>query len=814
MNPSQFRALLRRALLVPLLLFGLLAGALLWQTNALTKSLEQGDQTYKVVNEIGNIEGLLTDSEMGLRGFLLTKDKGFLDSFQQAQEKIEVSFQLLSQYSIADTNRQDAVAQIHLSYFHWRKHAEEQIQRSLSEQVSTRSKDDLSEKLRITDVRVQLTSFQKALEEKEHRHHSAAELQWKLLRISCLVLALSFALLLAIFTRNQIHVLARSFRKAIENLQHTQELYRAVIHNIPGAGVWVVDAEKNDVLLDGNLIETIDLYREENMELARQIALPRFEKALKGLRADYETQFGNRIMWAKYVPLKDSRGDIFSAMLLSIDITEHKKAQSQIRQAKELLEKFVEYAPASIAMLDRQMRFLATSKRWRTDTGTTPDFLQQHNYYEIFPDPQNYWKTMHSRALKGETLHGEAEWSPRDNQRRFIRWEMIPWGSVSDQTGGIILLSEDFTEQRQAQEQLRTSEERWRTTLASIGDAVISTDNMENIDFMNRAAQKLTGWTLQEVKGKSLGELFPALMDSQNKKSNAQISLIKSKRQTTLLQRNGHEILIEENNSPIFNGRGVGIGNVYVFRDVTEERRMEKALQTNDRLITTGKLAASIAHEIHNPLDTVANLLFLLKQETREMTSAEYASLAIKELSRIAQITKQMLTFHREAASPVPVDMADVLYSVAWLYEHKMKTNNIQLKLDLEVNRPFLALPGELRQIFANLIGNAIEALSPKGGVIQIHASESRYWGNSQAGLRITIADNGPGIPPVAREKIFEPFFTTKGEHGTGLGLWISSGLVSKYNGIIKLRSSIRTGHSGTCFSIFLPTELRAEHAA
>jgi signal transduction histidine kinase len=235
------------------------------------------------------------------------------------------------------------------------------------------------------------------------------------------------------------------------------------------------------------------------------------------------------------------------------------------------------------------------------------------------------------------------------------------------------------------------------------------------------------------------------------------------------------------------------------------------ALRNSERLATTGRLAATIAHEIHNPLDTVGNLLYLIGQGTQEDGTREYASMASSELVRVTQMTQQMLSFQREAAKPVLVNIGEILDSVTALYERKIQTAGIRLERQVEFDGQILALPGELRQIFANLLSNAIEAVGSRRGTITLRAYASRDWQRRLPGLRVVVADDGPGIPAEVRSKIFEPFFTTKGEGGTGLGLWIASDILRKYDGTIRLRSSTQAHHSGTCFTLFLPLEISSD---
>jgi len=181
--------------------------------------------------------------------------------------------------------------------------------------------------------------------------------------------------------------------------------------------------------------------------------------------------------------------------------------------------------------------------------------------------------------------------------------------------------------------------------------------------------------------------------------------------------------------------------------------------------------------------------------------------MASQELARVTQMTKQMLAFQREAAKPIPVKITEILENVTALFDRKIQAAGIHLKQQFEFDGQILAFPGELRQVFANLVGNAIEAMGSRHGTITLRAYASHDWRHDRPGLRVVVADDGPGIPANVRTSMFEPFFTTKGESGTGLGLWVTSDILRKYDGTMRLRSSTQGPHSGTCFSVFFPLE-------
>jgi len=232
----------------------------------------------------------------------------------------------------------------------------------------------------------------------------------------------------------------------------------------------------------------------------------------------------------------------------------------------------------------------------------------------------------------------------------------------------------------------------------------------------------------------------------------------------------------------------------------------QEVLRESEKLAATGRLAATIAHEINNPLESLTNLLYLIESDhSLSNTGRQFASAAGQEVKRTAHITKQMLAFHRQPSSPVEISLSEVLDNVVELYAPKIEQSRITVQKQYETAATINGFPAELRQVFANLLGNAIEATG-QHGVVRLHTFASREWNNARRpGVRVVIADNGVGISSENRKRLFEPFVTTKGERGTGLGLWVSSGIVKKHEGYIRLRSSTQTGRSGTCFSIFLP---------
>ena len=274
----------------------------------------------------------------------------------------------------------------------------------------------------------------------------------------------------------------------------------------------------------------------------------------------------------------------------------------------------------------------------------------------------------------------------------------------------------------------------------------------------------------------------------------------------TLRKKDGSAVTILENVTllPAESGQPEAILGTVI--DITERRQAQEALLRAEKLAAVGRLAASMAHEINNPLEAVTNTLFLARTHS-EVTPAlrELLLLAEQELSRVASITRQTLGFFRGAGGPATSNVADILDDALALYQTKIRSRNILLVKQVRFNGLIHARPGELRQAFSNLVANALDAV-PDGGDLMLRIGHGRDWRTGMPGVTVTVADSGLGIERQHRHRIFEPFFTTKRDTGTGLGLWLTREIVLRHSGRIRFRTNSRSGRSGTTISIFLPT--------
>lgn len=243
---------------------------------------------------------------------------------------------------------------------------------------------------------------------------------------------------------------------------------------------------------------------------------------------------------------------------------------------------------------------------------------------------------------------------------------------------------------------------------------------------------------------------------------------------------------------------------VLVAADVTDRRLAEYAVRTAEKIAATSKLANAIAHEINNPLESLTNLLYLAQTSGNLATIQEYLTGAGDELARISRIARQILSFHRDTQRPVAMDIGSLVAGVVELYEKAAIARRVRLVLEQQPTLTTYGYPGQLQQVFGNLVRNAAEAARPDTEIC-VRVRAIRRAGRE--GTRVTIHDRGQGIPPAVQKMMFDPFFTTKELRGSGLGLWVSRSLVMRHKGSIRFRSSMRPERSGTTFEVFLPVE-------
>lgn len=243
-----------------------------------------------------------------------------------------------------------------------------------------------------------------------------------------------------------------------------------------------------------------------------------------------------------------------------------------------------------------------------------------------------------------------------------------------------------------------------------------------------------------------------------------------------------------------------------VIADITHRKQAQDVLLRTEKLAAAGRLAASIAHEVNNPLEAITNLLYLIARADDLESAQIQAQRALDEVMRVSRITQQTLKFHRQSEPASKTRLSEIIEDVFELSRGRLATARILIDRRYEDDPEIECLAGDLRQVFANLISNSLDAIGDSGGTLVIHLRRGRSWRAPQiSGLRITILDTGCGMDSQTRRRIYEPFFTTKRESGTGLGLWLTSEIIERQQGTLHVWSSRIPDRSGTVFSIFLP---------
>jgi PAS domain S-box-containing protein len=339
---------------------------------------------------------------------------------------------------------------------------------------------------------------------------------------------------------------------------------------------------------------------------------------------------------------------------------------------------------------------------------------------------------------------------------------------------------------------------RLEMTLSCIGDAVISTDLQGHVLFINPAAESATGWKLSEAKGKDAEEVFRILQRETRGRVQSPIRQVLATgeaaclpRDIVLIRPDGSEISVSDSATPIRDLEGKIIGAVMVFRDISSHQKREETWVQTQRLASVGRLAATIAHELNNPLQAVSNFLFLIGQGQDASVTRGYVSEASQELRRASEIAKQTLSFVRGADERNSVSVGQLFEEVLLLNRNKLKNKNIQVVRRYEPEVLVTARTGEVRQVLGNLVGNALDALE-LNGKLHLRAKPSKYSG--EPAVQFVIADNGSGITKEHRARVFEPFFTTKKDVGTGLGLWVVKNILDREGGHVSIRSKVGEG--------------------
>jgi PAS domain S-box-containing protein len=364
--------------------------------------------------------------------------------------------------------------------------------------------------------------------------------------------------------------------------------------------------------------------------------------------------------------------------------------------------------------------------------------------------------------------------------------------TVDGSVAGVVVTFRDISERHREQQELRRAYDVAEQRTAEL-DAVI--ESLPHGVFIatpdgkvrsNRLAREMTG------------ESFPPRLRTLERALSGEASSETIHKEDSWIHSVAVPVLLN----------GQILGGVAVNTDITQTRMQDEMLRKSEKLAAVGQLASSIAHEINNPLESITNLLYLVRNSSDMEEIQEYAKSAEQELARVSEITLQTLRFHRQQNKPSPVDLAELAAAIVSLYTGRFLVRGIVAESKMTPAPTVMCLEGEVRQVLNNLIRNAVDAMSTGGRLCARvrPGSDHRRGARGREGVRITIADTGEGISPQILEHLFEPFHTTKDVTGTGLGLWVSKGIIDKHGGTILVRTR-RSAPRGTVFSLWLPLD-------
>ncbi len=487
----------------------------------------------------------------------------------------------------------------------------------------------------------------------------------------------------------------------------------------------------------------------------------------------------------------------------------------KVRENQILMQLAMDHAAIGTWLFDPVSGLVTSSEEVRrmfgSSLGNAPD---EHLFSRLHPEDRPWVEAELKSAMESSKTY--------DTEFRIIGNDGVRWirskGRLLDSRLGPVRLigfAEDITERKVAEQALAQSqkelEKQWAELetiyrTAPIGLALFDPVEFRYLRLNNRQAE-IVGLPQEQILGKTLTEIAPieGLREMFEQVARGE-ALRNALLEGELPMRPGEHRYWTVNYEPVFGADGKVQAITAASLEITAQKRAEQALVQSEKLAAVGRLAASIAHEINNPLESVTNLLYLAQRTNDLEVIKKYLGVADSELARVTQIATQTLRFYRQNSGPKPTRIYEILDNVLALYQGRITNAGIEIRRQYRDTVPLNGFADEIRQVFANLISNAVDA-TPPGGTIVIRKRESNDWRTGAHGVRVTVADSGHGMSAETRKRIFDAFYTTKVSTGTGLGLWVSHGIVEKHGGKIKVRSNQEGPRRGSSFSLFVPYE-------
>ena len=500
---------------------------------------------------------------------------------------------------------------------------------------------------------------------------------------------------------------------------------------------------------------------------------------------------------------------------LAIDITRRKQNQEALVNSEARYRVLADLNPQALWIGDPEGRIVYANQGFLDYLGLTLNKLD--SWLDCF-DPSDRDRVLAS------WVHSIATGEEYDLEACLIRaadgharWWHLRGLPVRDETGAIVQwlgVATDIHEQKSFAETLlrvQGETERERAELealyktAPIGLALFDLDDFRYIRLNDRQAA-FFNLRPDQVLGQAVTEMapIPGLREMFEQVARG-TPVVNQLIEGELASHPGEHRFWTVTYLPVYGSDGKVTAISAASLEITQQKKAEAALVQSEKLAAVGRLASSISHEINNPLEAITNLLYLAAlHENLPEEIKVYIHMAQSELSRVSQIATQTLRFHRQAVRPTRVTAASLVNAVLNLYQGRLNNSGITVAVEYASSTPILCFENDIRQVLNNLIANAIDAMR-SGGHLLARAHDVTHPTTGAPAVRLTIADTGHGMSAATLQRIFEPFFTTKDLNGTGLGLWISTGIVERHHGRLTVRSSQHPIHHGTIFSLLLP---------
>ena len=343
---------------------------------------------------------------------------------------------------------------------------------------------------------------------------------------------------------------------------------------------------------------------------------------------------------------------------------------------------------------------------------------------------------------------------------------------------------------------------RLAAIVESSDDAIVGKNLDGIITSWNQAATHLFGYEPEEIIGRSILTIIPKDLHPEEAEILRKISAGEKIEhyETRRVRKDGQSVEVSLTISPIRDRNGKIIGSSKIARDISERKKIERRLIQSEKFAATGRMAALIAHEVNNPLDSVLNLVYLARTSVSPKSRAlPYLLSAEKELERVSEIARKTLGYYRNPGTAIEIRLEEVFDEILTAFNARLISKKISVDCEYTHRDSFFSSKDDLMQVFVNLLSNSVEAM-PHGGVIKI-----KIWQREQDGIEISIRDTGCGIAPEELGRVFEPFFTTKGQLGTGIGLWVARELVEKHGGSVTIASQREAPENGTTVRVYFP---------